>query len=84
MAVKTGAKEPRIPSRKEMRKLAPVLRRYYRLGQKARKLDFGEKSRLRLLWERSDEPKSDEVVISRDTVLKAQVDSAESSTRPIA
>ena len=72
MAVKTGAKEPRIPSRKEMRNLAPVLRRYYRLGQKARKFDFGEKSKLRLLWERSGEPKSDEVVVSRDTVLKAR------------
>ncbi len=55
-----------------MCKLAPVLRRYYRLGQKARKLDFGEKSKLRLLWERSDEPKSDKPAISRDTVLKAR------------
>ena len=72
MAAKTGAKTPRRPSRKEMRKLAPVLRHYYRLGQKARKFDFGEKSKLRLLWERSGEPKSDGLVVSRDTVLKAR------------
>ena len=55
-----------------MRKLAPVLRRYYRLGQKAWKFDFEEKSKLRLLWERSGEPKSDGLVVSRDTVLKAR------------